>query len=403
MADKSFLNWPFFGPEHREWAERLHAWSETALDSLVEAEHEAGHDDEKLDRVARGMVSALGEAGFLKAAVPGEYGGLVDGRLDVRTLCISRDLLARRSGLADFCFAMQGLGTGPVTLFGTEEQKARILPKVASGEHVAAFAISESDAGSDPASMTTEARLDGDSYRIDGQKTWISHAGLADHYVVFARTGEAPGAKGLSAFFVPGDSAGLSVSERIAVSAPHPLGTLEFDGCRVSAENRLGQPGEGFKIAMATLDVFRSTVGAAALGFARRAFDEAIDFAEQRRLSGTALADFQLTQDRLADMFVAIDTSALLIARSAWTKDTTGARVTREASMAKLHATETAQQVIDKAQQMLGGRGVVFDSLLERLSRELRPLRIYEGASEVQKLILARQARALRSEQRGES
>ena len=336
------------------------------------------------------MVAALGKAGWLKNCVPAAYGGNAE-RLDVRSIALCRETLGRHSGLADFAFAMQGLGSASISLYGSEEIKRRYLPGVANGERIAAFAISEKDAGSDPGAMTTSARRDGDYYYLDGEKTWISNGGIADQYVVFARTGEAPGAKGLSAFVVDADAPGLSVPERIDVIAPHPLGTLRFENCRVPATNLLGQPGEGFKIAMATLDIFRSTVGAAALGFARRALDEAVSRVRERQIGGRPLADYQMTQEKLGRMAVAVDASALMVYRAAWTKDFYQGRVTREASMAKYLATEEAQSVIDMAVQLHGGLGVVSGNVVERLYREIRALRIYEGTSEVQKLIIAGQ------------
>lgn len=393
MPDRTFLDWPFLDDRHRALAGRLEAWAEATLPPLLDAEAASGHDDAALDAVARRMVRALADGGFLGLTVPAPFGGVAD-KLDVRSLCLMREGLARRSGLADFAFAMQGLGSGPISLFGSDAQKDAFLPPVARGEAIAAFAISEAEAGSDPAAMTTTARRDGDSYVIDGAKTWISNAGLADRYTVFARTGEAPGAKGISCFVVDAGTPGLRVSGRIAVTAPHPLGSLEFDGCRVPADRLLGQPGEGFKIAMSTLDVFRSTVGAAALGFARRALDEALARTQSRRVGGVPLSSFQMTQGRLADMAVGVDASALLVYRAAWAKDSGAARVTREASMAKLFATETAQQVIDGAVQLHGGTGVIWDCPVEKLYREIRALRIYEGTSEVQKLIIAGQTLA---------
>jgi len=361
---------------------------------MVEAEHEAGHDDDRLDAVCRDMVAGLGQAGWLKNCVPEEYGGNWPGRLDVRSLCISRETLSRRSGLADFAFAMQGLGTGPITLFGTDEQKAKYLPAVATGEKIAAFALSEPDAGSDPGEMATEARDDGDSYVVNGTKTWISNGGIADQYVLFARTGEAPGPRGISAFIVEPDAPGFSIAERIPVIAPHPLATLSFEDCRVPKANLLGAPGEGFKVAMATLGIFRASVGAAALGFARRALDEALDRTAMRKIGDAPLADYQMTQAKIADMALRVDAAALLVYRAAWTKDAKGVRVSREASMAKLYATDSAQEVIDAAVQLHGGRGVVCGETVERLYREIRSLRIYEGTSEVQKLIIAGQTRA---------
>jgi acyl-CoA dehydrogenase len=326
---------------------------------------------------------------LLRACVPAAYGGARE-RVDVRSLCIARETLARASGLADFAFAMQGLGSAPIALFGDDAQKAAFLPGVANGTRIAAFALSEPDAGSDVAAVSTMATRDGDAWRLDGVKTWISNGGLADFYVVFARTDASPDkpARGLSAFIVDAATPRHDATERIDVSAPHPLGTLRLTDCRIAPDRIIGAPGEGFRIAMATLDLFRTTVGAAALGFARRAFDEAISRARQRRLFGRTLADFQLTQAKLGEMALALDASALLVYRSAWTRDTTARRVTREASMAKLFATESAQQVIDAAVQLFGGLGVVRGVTVERLYREIRALRIYEGASEVLKLVI---------------
>jgi acyl-CoA dehydrogenase len=308
--------------------------------------------------------------------------------VDVRSLALARDTLAQASGLADFALAMQGLGSVPVSLFGNPQQQQALLPGVASGELIAAFALSEPDAGSDVAAMSATARRDGDEWVLDGTKTWISNAGLADRYVVFARSGEAPGAKGISAFLVDAGTPGLDASERIPVIAPHPLGTLRLNGCRVGADRLIGAPGQGFAIAMGTLDLFRTTVGAAGLGFARRALDEATQRAIGRRMFGQTLADFQLTQVQVGDMATQIDAAALMVYRSAWTRDVMGRRVTREASMAKLYATEVAQKVIDGAVQLHGGLGVVTGSTVERLYREIRALRIYEGATEVLQLIV---------------
>jgi acyl-CoA dehydrogenase len=348
-------------------------------------------DDGDVDGSCRQLVQALGQAGWLRATVPAAYGGLFP-TFDVRTLCVARETLAYHAGLADFAFAMQGLGTGSITLFGSDDLKARYLPRVGRGETLAAFALSEPEAGSDVAAMSTTATPDGPGrVRIDGQKTWISNGGIADHYVVFARSGEAPGARGLSAFVVDAETPGLTVAERIEVIAPHPLATLRFDGCRVPLANRIGAPGEGFKVAMATLDVFRSTVGAAALGFARRALDEALQRASSRQLFGAPLSDLQMVQGALAEMATDIDAAALLVYRAAWTKDQGAARVTREAAMAKMHATESAQSVIDKAVQMFGGLGVTKGVKVEELYREIRALRIYEGATDVQKIVIARE------------
>ena len=380
MPDRTFLTWPFFDDEHRALAAELDGWVQA---EVAPFEREAW-DVEKL---ARRFVTLLGKAGWLRYCVPAAYGGARE-RLDVRSLCLVRETLARSSGLADFAFAMQGLGSASITLFGTDELKSAYLPAVRDGRQVAAFALSEPEGGSDVAALRTTAREDGEAYLLDGTKTWISNAGLADHYVVFARTGE-PGSKGLSAFVVDADRPGLTVSEKIPVIAPHPLGTLRFEGCRVPKSHLLGQPGEGFKIAMATLDVFRSSVGAAALGFARRALDESVEWVKAREAFGRPLAEFQLTQQKLADMALDVDASALLVYRAAWTKDCLAERVTREAAMAKLYATEAAQRVADQAVQLFGGLGVVSGVPVERLYREVRALRIYEGTSEIQKLIIA--------------
>jgi len=390
MADRSFLSWPFFDEGHRTLAAKLEAWTAQHI-----APHE--HDESDVDALSARFVRMLGEAGWLRYAVPKAFGGHFD-KLDVRSLCLIREILGRTSGLADFAFAMQGLGSASLSLFGSEELKRRYLPKVCAGTQIAAFALSEPESGSDVAAMRTTARRDGDFYVLDGSKTWISNGGIAGHYVVFARTGEAPGAKGLSAFVVDADAPGLAVAERIQVIAPHPLATLAFRNCRVPASHLLGKPGEGFKIAMATLDIFRSTVGAAALGFARRALDEAIARVQSREAFGQKLAEFQTTQNKVADMAVDIDAAALLIYRAAWTKDCVADRVTREASMAKMYATEAAQRVIDAAVQLHGGLGVVSGVPVERLYREIRSLRIYEGTTEIQKLVVASQVMAAHAE-----
>ncbi|MCB8820825.1 acyl-CoA dehydrogenase family protein [Microvirga rosea] len=383
MIDQSFLSWPFFEERHRRFAHALGEWADTAL------EEEVDHDD--VDGSCRALVRRLGEDGWLKVVVPHDYGGLTPA-FDVRLLCLARETLAYRDGLADFAFAMQGLGTGAVTLFGSDALKGFYLPRVARGEAIAAFALSEPEAGSDVAAMATTATPDGAGHvRIDGVKTWISNGGIADHYVVFARSGEGPGARGLSAYMVDADTPGLIVEERIDTIAPHPLATLRFEGCRVPLSHRIGAPGEGFKVAMATLDVFRSTVGAAALGFARRAMDEALKHASSRHLFGAPLSDLQMTQAALAEMGTLVDTSALAVYRAAWTKDHGAPRITREAALAKLHATESAQTVIDKAVQIFGGAGVRKGMKVEELYRDIRALRIYEGATEVQKVVIARE------------
>jgi acyl-CoA dehydrogenase len=384
MPDRSFLTWPFFETRHRDFAGRLDDWARQVV-----SPHEE-EDERDVDGACRTLVRLLGEAGWLKACVPALYGGLTD-RIDVRTLCLAREILARHAGLADFAFAMQGLGSGSISLYGSPELKAAYLPKVAEGRQIAAFALSELEAGSDVGALRTTARRDGNHFVLDGRKTWISNAGIADHYVVIARTGEAPGARGLSAFVVDASTPGLRLAERIEVIAPHPLGTLAFEACRVPASHLLGAPGEGFKIAMATLDIFRSTVGAAALGFARRALDEAVARVGAREVFGQKLAAFQATQMRLADMATEIDAAALLVYRAAWVKDCVAERVTREAAMAKLYATEAAQRVIDSAVQLWGGLGVTKGVAVERLYREIRALRIYEGTSEIQKLVIANQ------------
>jgi len=378
VVDKSFLSWPFFSDRHRTLADAIERWSSTHLP--------VSHDD--VDRACRDLVVRLGRDGFLKHTAPDPN---EPAPLDVRTLCLMRETLARHDGLADFAFAMQGLGGGPISLFGNAEQR-QWLTRTRTGTAIAAFALTEQESGSDVANIAMTARRDGQDYVLDGEKTWISNGGIADIYVVFARTGGAPGAKGLSAFLVPGDATGLSVAERLDVIAPHPLARLKFDCTRVPQSALIGAPGEGFKIAMTTLDVFRTTVGAAALGFARRALEEAMTRVRTRNLFGGPLADLQLVQSYIADMAVDIDAAALLIYRAAWAKDNGAARITREASMAKLFATERAQRVIDKAVQLHGGDGVRHGSTVERLYREIRALRIYEGASEVQKIVIARQA-----------
>ena len=389
MADKTFLDWPFFEGHHRALASELDAWAAKEM-----APFEASAKDD-VDETCKEILKRLGAAGWLEYVVPKAYGGRFEA-LDVRSLCLIRDTLARHSALADFVFAMQGLGSGTITLFGDEATKQRYLPAVAAGEKCAAFALTEPEAGSDVAAITMTAEPKGDDYLLNGEKTFISNGGIADFYVVFARSGEAPGAKGLSAFVVEADSAGLAVAERIEVMAPHPLARLVFEDCRVPKANLLGRSGGGFQAAMATLDIFRSTVGAAALGLARRALDAATSRVTSRHLFGRPLAAQQITQVALAEMALKIDASALLVYRAAWTGDQGAERVTREAAMAKLYATEAAQEVIDAALQMHGGLGVVSGQPVEKLYREIRALRIYEGASEVQKMVIARQHLASR-------
>jgi acyl-CoA dehydrogenase len=384
MVDRSFLDWPFFDERHRALAADLGAWAEANLVGLA-------HKD--IDQTCRDLVRRMGADGWLHHSAPDPND--VDARLDVRSLCLIRETLARYDGLADFAFAMQGLGAGPISLFGTAEQKNAWLPMTRAGKAIAAFALSEPRSGSDVAAIETTATLDGDGYVLNGEKTWISNGGIADFYVVFARTGEQPGAKGLSAFIVPAETAGLEIVERLHVIAPHPLARLHFSNCRIPASSLIGEPGTGFKIAMATLDVFRSTVGAAALGFARKALDLSLVRARDRVLFEEAMGELQLVQGMLAEMATDVDAAALLIYRAAWTKDQGVNRVTREAAMAKLYATEAAQKVIDKAVQIHGGDGVRAGHPIENLYREIRALRIYEGASEVQKVIIARQALAM--------
>ena len=384
MSDGSFLQWPFFSDEHRELAARLDDWASRHIPSLTADEH---HD---LDGTCKAIVKALGDAGFTSYAVPASAGGQHK-KLDVRSLCIIRETLARHNALADFAFAMQGLGSGPISLFGDEAQQADYLNAVATGDKIAAFSLSEPEAGSDVAAMSCSARADGDHWVLNGTKTWISNAGIADFYTVFARTDDTGGAKGISCFVVEAGTPGFEITERIDLVAPHPLGTLTFSDCRIPRAHLVGEEGRGFGIAMATLDVFRSTVAAAALGMARRALDETLDYTAERNIFGGKLGDLQLVQAKIGEMALGVDSSALLVYRAAWTKDCAAERVTREAAMAKYHATETAQQVIDAAVQLHGGKGVTKGYIVEALYRDIRALRIYEGASEVQTTIIARQ------------
>jgi len=382
MADRTFLDWPFFEERHRDLAHAARGWcaAEIGQNGFT------GHGD--IDADCRTLARKMGEAGWLGNCVPAAYGGTSE-TLDVRSLCLMRETLGYHSGLADFVFAMQGLGSGTISLFGSDAQKAEWLPKVASGEALAAFALTEPAAGSDVASLSLEARREGGGYVLNGEKTYISNGGIASFYVVYARTGE-PGTRGISAFLVPADTPGLTVAERIEVIAPHPLARLTFEDCRIPASALIGEENAGFKYAMGTLDVFRSTVAAAALGFARRAMDEARSRAQSRKLFGATLADMPVVQSQLAEMAIDIDASALLIYRGAWMKDSGVSRISREAAMSKYFATETAQATIDKAVQIFGGLGVTKGSVPEALYRDIRALRIYEGASEVQKLIIAR-------------
>jgi acyl-CoA dehydrogenase len=378
------LEWPFFDDAHRQFKVRLDAWCEAHLSHGTLSESRDAVDAECLR-----LVGLLGQGGWLRHAVAGRAHGGAQDTLDTRQLCLLRETLAWHHGLADFAFAMQGLGSGAISLFGTPAQQARYLPRVAQGQAVAAFALSEPQAGSDVAAMQCTAQPTPQGYVLQGQKTWISNGGIADFYVVFARTGEAPGAKGISAFVVDAQTPGLSIEERIDVVAPHPLATLRFDQCVLGHDQRIGEAGSGFKVAMATLDVFRTSVAAAALGFARRALHEALAWARSRAMFGQHLADFQLTQAKLADMATALDAATLLTYRAAWLRDQ-GQRITREAAMAKMAATENAQRIIDMAVQMHGGMGVRKGHIVESLYREIRALRIYEGATEVQQLIIGK-------------
>jgi acyl-CoA dehydrogenase len=413
MADTSFLGWPFFDDGHRALARQAEDWWRREGATLPDPERDGGDGDAW--EACRAIVRRLGDAGWLRHVVPGrsQAGGHLEhpGReehaersprpepagaagLDVRTLCLLRETFARGSALADFAFAMQGLGSGPLSLFGTEAQRREYLPRVAAGRAIAAFALSEAEAGSDVGAMRTTARRDGGDYVLDGRKCWISNAGIADFYVVFCRLPEG-GDRSYAAFVVDADRPGLRVGERFDVTAPHPLGTLELAGCRVPAGALVGEPGRGLRVALATLDVFRPTVGAAALGLARRALDEALAHVREREVFGQPLARHQLTQAKLADMATAVDASALLVYRAAWARDRGGVpRVTREAAMAKLFATEAAQRVVDDAVQLLGARGVLAGAPVERLYREVRALRIYEGTSEIQRLVIAGQVLA---------
>jgi acyl-CoA dehydrogenase len=379
---REHLQWPFFGEDARSLA--------TELDSFVSNGSLGEIDHANADVACRKLVTQLGAAGILRHCVPKEFGGLYD-EIDSRSLCITRETLAYADGLADFAFAMQGLGTGAISLAGSQDLKQQILPKIARGELISAFALSEPDAGSDVAALRCAAHRDGDDFVLNGEKIWISNGGIADIYTVFARTGEAPGTRGISAFVVYADTPGFSIVERIETIAPHPLARIRFDNCRIPASQLLGAAGEGFKLAMRTLDIFRPSVAAAALGFARRALDEAVAHAKSREMFGATLSDLPTAQSTLGEMATAIDSAALLTYRTAWRRDVQKLPTTSEAAMAKLTATENAQWVIDQALQLFGGRGVRVGEITERLYREIRALRIYEGATEVQKLIIGRE------------
>ena len=391
MANSSCLDWPFFTDRHRQLAADLHAWAAARF-----SQRDMAEDRESVDAACRRIVLDLGKAGWTRYCLSAAADRGAADSFDVRALALIRETLARHDALADFAFAMQGLGSGAISLAGSQDIQARYLPRVAAGEAIAAFALSEPNAGSDVAALQCRATRTADGYRLDGEKTWISNGGIADFYCVFART-SAPqirsdgttSADGISAFVVDATAPGLSIASRIDTLSPHPLATLQFQDCRVPAAQRLGAEGDGFKLAMRTLDVFRTSVAAAAVGFAQRALDEALAHCTDRRLFGRSLADFQLTQAALADMATGIDAARLLTYRAAWLRDR-GDRATGEVAMAKMAATETAQQVIDRAVQMFGGRGVRRGEIVERLYRDIRALRIYEGATEVQKLIIGR-------------
>ena len=396
------MRWPFFDAPHRALRAELQQWASAQLQDVSQ---DVSHDEAQVDDTCRLLVQRLGQGGWLRHAVAGRALGGAHDVLDTRSLCLLRETLAWHHGLADFAFAMQGLGSGAISLFGTAQQQAQYLPKVASGQAIAAFALSEPQAGSDVAAMQCSARREGDYFVLEGEKTWISNGGIADFYVVFVRdAAQGPtsqsktthsktpqrGTKGIHALIVDANTPGLTVAERIEVIAPHPLARLRFDGARVPAHQLLGEPEQGFKVAMATLDVFRTSVAAAALGFGQRALDESLRYARTRPMVGQTLADFQITQSKLAEMALLLDAARLQTYRAAWLRDQ-GERITQEAAMAKLAATEGAQRVIDMAVQLHGGLGVKKGCIVESLYREIRALRIYEGASEVQQLIIARE------------
>lgn len=388
MPDTSFLAWPFFAAAHRELAGALETWAHA---------HVRDEEYEDVEDGCRTLVHDLGRDGWLRYTVPAAFGGVFE-QVDSRALCLVRETLARRNALADFAFAMQGLGGAPIVLGGDPAIQARYLPRICEGALIAGFALSERDAGSDAGALSTAARREGDAWVLEGEKTWISNGGIAGVYVVFARTGEQPGSRGISAFVVDADTPGLTVPERIDLIAPHPLATLRLNACRIPAAHLLGEPGGGFKLAMRALDIFRASVAAAALGLARRALDEALTRATARTMFGRPLADFQLTQAAIEEMATGIDASALLTYRAAWQRDVAGTPTTREAAMAKLTATETAQRIIDRCVQLHGALGLTRGTIPERLYREIRALRIYEGASEVQQLIIARHTLAAHAE-----
>jgi acyl-CoA dehydrogenase len=381
MFNPDSLRLPFFDDAHRTLHDSAHAWSAQHLTDRV---HHGS-----VDARCQELTRLLGDAGWLRYCVPAAYGGMFE-ELDSRSLCLMRQTLGYYDGLADFAFVMQGLGSGPISLFGSEALKQKYLPEVARGTKLAAFALSEPDAGSDVAAMTTRATRTKTGYRINGVKTWISNADIADFYTVFARV-ENDEAEGVTAFVVDANTPGLAVTERFDVCAPHPIGTLTFTDCDISVEQRIGKPGQGFKVALQNLDVFRASVGAAALGFAEVALDMGIARAASRPMFGATLADLQITQAAIGDMSTEIDAATLLVYRAAWERDILKQRTTRSAAMAKLFATESAQRIIDRCVQLHGGLGVKVGHPMEMLYREIRALRIYEGATEVQQVVIARE------------
>ena len=385
MADRSYLDWPFFEERHRKLAKELDDWCRQ-----TKWPHH-GDSVDATDEACRQRVQLLAEGGWLRWCVPSEYGGKHES-LDVRSLCLIRETLARYDALADFSFAMQGLGSGAISLYGNPEQKQNILEEVSAGRMIAGFALSEPDAGSDVVAMSSKAFSTTEGWKVNGEKSWISNGGIADYYTLFAKTSDQPGSGGISAFLLEADNPGLSIAERQEVMAPHPLARLQLKDAELSREALLGEEGKGFGIAMATLNIFRPTVGAAALGFARRALDEILHYSGNRNMYGQTMQNMPVVRSRLGEMDLEIDASALLVYRAAWAHDQKQGRITREASMAKLYATEKAQQVIDTAVQLFGARGVEKGNPVESLYREIRALRIYEGASEVHQQILGDQA-----------
>lgn len=381
MKDWTLWELPFFGPEHKALEAALRRWRE----NFPAIEREIA--SLSLDEQCGVLLRELGKAGLLAYAVPDPTTG---GKVDVRSACIVREALAYDSALADFVFAIQGIGSAPIWMYGSEQLKLTYLADNRNGLRSAAFAMSEPDGSSDVSALSTRACVDGNDYVIDGVKSWISNGGIADQYIVIARTEDIPGAKGLSAIVVDANTPGLSIESRINIISPHPIATIRFDGCRVPRSQLLGRPGEGFKMAMSTLDIFRTSVGAAAVGLARRALDETVERVRGRRMFGKQMSEMDTIRMKVADMSLDLEMAVLIVYRAAWLKDTADRSVTREVAMAKLGATEAAQRVIDAAVQLFGGLGVTQGSIIERLYREVRPMRIYEGASEVQKLIIGK-------------